>query len=92
MAFKRSAVRSRLSPPLRCAEYFYIDAVSSDTAIFVFGDNMNTIENEYKAYAAIEAIQKISALSKENGLDNMSLEEINAEIKAARAERSKQSE
>ena len=53
---------------------------------------MNTIENEYKAYAAIEAIQKISALSKENGLDNMSLEEINAEISAARAERTEQSE
>ena len=41
---------------------------------------MNTIENEYKAYAAIEAIQKLSAFSRENGLDNMSLEEINAEI------------
>ena len=55
---------------------------------------MKTIEcaNEYKAYTAIEAIQKISILSKENGLDNMSLDEINAEIKAARADRSEQSE
>jgi len=53
---------------------------------------MNTIENEYKAYAAIEAIQKLSAFSRENGLDNMSLEEINAEIEAARADRSEQSE
>ena len=66
--------------------------MSSDTAIFVFGDNMNTIENEYKAYAAIEAIQKLSAFSRENGLDNMSLEEINAEIEAARADRSEQNE
>ena len=65
MAFKRSAVRSRLSPPLRCAEYFYIDAVSSDTAIFVFGDKMEAIEcaNEYKAYTAVEDIQKVSELS-----------------------------
>jgi len=53
---------------------------------------MNNIENEYKAYAAIEAIQKLSAFSRENGLDNMSLEEINAEIEAARADRSEQSE
>ena len=53
---------------------------------------MNTIGNEYKAYAAIEAIQKLSAFSRENGLDNMSLEEINAEIEAARADRSEQSE
>jgi len=28
MAFKRSAVRSRLSPPQRCAEYFYIDLLN----------------------------------------------------------------
>ena len=91
MAFKRSAVRSRLSPPLRCAEYFYIDRFIG-SGFFVFGDNMNTIENEYKAYTAIEAIQKLSAFSRENGLDNMSLEEINAEIEAARADRSEQSE
>ena len=94
MAFKRSAVRSRLSPPQRCAEYFYIDAVSLDTAIFVFGDKMEAIDcvNEYRAYAAVEAMQKISELAKEFGLDDMSLEEINAEISAARAERTEQSE
>ena len=59
-----------------------------------YGDNMKAIDfkNEYKAYAAVEAMRKISELSMENGLDNMSLEEINAEIKAARAERTKQSE
>ena len=57
-----------------------------------FGDNMKAIDfkNEYKAYAAVEAMRKISALSKENGLDNMSLEEINVEIKVARAERTNQ--
>ena len=36
--------------------------------------------NEYRAYAAVEAMQKISELAKEFGLDDMSLEEINAEI------------
>ena len=55
---------------------------------------MEAIEcaNEYKAYTAVEAIQKVSELSKDFGLDNMSLEEINAEISAARAERTEQSE
>ena len=37
-------------------------------------------------------MQKISELAKEFGLDDMSLEEINAEIEAARADRSEQSE
>jgi len=68
--------------------------VSLDTAIFVFGDKMEAIDcvNEYRAYAAVEAMQKISELAKEFGLDDMSLEEINAEISAARAERTEQSE
>ena len=48
--------------------------------------------NEYKAYAAVDAMREISELPKENGLESMSLEEIIVEIKAARAERTQQCE
>ena len=49
--------------------------------------SMTLPENEYKAHRAVRAMQEISAASKSNGLADMSLEEINAEINAARAER-----
>ena len=64
-AFEPAEKAKRCEPVLTRAEYFYIDAVSSDTAIFVFGDKMEAIEcaNEYKAYTAVEAIQNVSELS-----------------------------
>lgn len=45
---------------------------------------MTLNEQEYKAESAVQAMQKLSAAAKQNGTANMSLEEINAEISAAR--------
>lgn len=45
---------------------------------------MTLNEQEYKAESAVQAMQELSAAAKQNGTANMSLEEINAEISAAR--------
>lgn len=42
--------------------------------------------NEYKAYRALRAMQEISETASVAGVSDMTLDEINAEIDAARAE------
>ncbi len=41
----------------------------------------------YKAWRALQALRELNEHAKRNGLSNMTLEEINAEIYAARRER-----
>ena len=45
---------------------------------------IKTEQDFYKAYRALELIREIQAESERNGLSNMTLEEINAEIAEAR--------
>ena len=46
--------------------------------------NMTLPQSEYKAERALRAMREISEASEQNGLSNMPLSEINAEIVAAR--------
>lgn len=48
---------------------------------------IKTEQDFYKAYRALEIIRELQAEAERNGLSNMTLEEINAEIYAARRER-----
>ena len=45
---------------------------------------MTLKEEEYKAEAAVDAMKRMSAVALENGVADMTLEEINAEIDAVR--------
>ena len=49
--------------------------------------SMTLPAGEYKATRALRAIQEISAAAEANGLSDMTLDEINAEISAAREKR-----
>ena len=51
-----------------------------------------TVKSEYKAYEAVRAAMRISEHARKIGIANMSLEEINAEIAAARKERRERQE
>ena len=48
---------------------------------------IKTEKDFYKAYRALEIIRELREEAERNGLSNMTLEEINAEIYAARRER-----
>jgi DNA-damage-inducible protein J len=50
--------------------------------------NMTLPQKDYKADRAVRALHELSDAARENGTADMTLEEINAEIDAARAERS----
>lgn len=47
---------------------------------------IKTEQDYYKAYRALEALKELNEHARRNGLSNMTLEEINAEIYAARRE------
>ena len=49
--------------------------------------SMTLPQQEYKAARAVRAMQQLSAQAEENGTAGLTLEEINAEIDAARRER-----
>lgn len=49
--------------------------------------SMTLPADEYKATRALRAMQEISAAAEANGLSDMTLDEINAEISAAREKR-----
>ena len=49
--------------------------------------SMTLPAGEYKATRALRAMQEISAAAEANGLSDMTLDEINAEISAAREKR-----
>lgn len=49
--------------------------------------SMTLPKQEYKAERAVRAMQEISAAAKANGVADMTLEQINAEINASRNER-----
>ena len=46
--------------------------------------SMHLPESEYKAEGAVKAMQEMSAIAQKNGISDMTLEEINEEIKAVR--------
>ena len=95
-----SLVQIRLDDELKAEATALYDALGIDlnTAVRMFIKrsvmvngipfSMTLPENEYKAHRAVRAMQEISEASRKNGLSDMSLEEINAEISAARTERS----
>mgnify|MGYP002411656511 FL=1 len=49
--------------------------------------SMNLPSNEYKAYRSVQAIQELSEEALKNGVADMTIEEINEEISAARNDR-----
>lgn len=48
--------------------------------------NMTLKDNNYRAEEAVVAMRELSRMAEENGIADMSLEEINAEINASRNE------
>ena len=52
-----------------------------------FNPKENFSKNPYIAIRALEAMKRMQEQAERNGLSNMTLEEINAEIYAARRER-----